>query len=152
MAAAGFTVRNENLSELIHRLNEIAQEQLGAQELRPTLLADMELQLSELDFDLLGELVKLEPTGYGNQDAKFISRGARVKSARTVGAEGRHLKLMLEDERGATIDAIGFRMGGLRENLPRKVDVIYALESNEYNGRTTLQLNLKDLKPAATSG
>ncbi len=150
MAAAGFTVRNKDLPELVRRLKELAQAQLGAQEpdLRPTLLADMELKLSQVDFDLLSELSLLEPTGYGNPEAKFVSRGVKVKGTRTVGAEGKHLKLLLEDERGMTVDAIGFRLGALRENLPTRVDVIYTPEANEYNGRTTLQLNLKDVKPA----
>ncbi len=152
MAAAGFTVRNANLPELVRRLKEIATVKLGDHEtdLRPTLLADMEIGLADLDFDLLSELSLIEPTGYGNPDAKFISRGARVKTARAVGAEGKHLKLTLEDERGVTMDAIGFRMGALREGLSSRVDVIYALEANEYNGRTTLQLNLKDIKPAGS--
>jgi single-stranded-DNA-specific exonuclease len=151
MAAAGFTVQNKNLPELINRLKALAQEQLGTQELRPTLLADRETQLSDLDFDLLSEISRLEPTGYGNPDARFVSRGAKVRTSRAVGAEGKHLKLTLEDERGATVDAIGFRLGDLREGLPQRVDVIYALESNEYNGRTSLQLNLKDIKPAGTA-
>jgi single-stranded-DNA-specific exonuclease len=150
MAAAGFTVKNENLPELVRRLKALAKEHLGDQELRPTLLADAEVRLSDLDFDLLSVISRLEPTGYGNPEARFVSRGARVKTARAVGAEGQHLKLTLEDERGATVDAIGFRLGHLREGLPQRVDVIYALESNEYNGRTSLQLNLKDVKPAGT--
>ena len=150
MAAAGFTVRNKNLPELIRRLKALAVEQLGAQELRPTLLADGELPLSDLDFDLLGEISRLEPTGYGNPEARFVSRGAKVKTSRAVGTDGKHLKLTLEDERGATVDAIGFRLGHLREGLRPRVDVIYALESNEYNGRTSLQLNMKDIKAAGT--
>ena len=68
--------------------------------------------------------------------------------ARTVGSEGKHLKLVFEDERGTTYDSIGFRMGHLKPELPSHVDVLYHFEVNEYNGRTTLQLNLKDVKPA----
>ncbi len=147
-AAAGFTVRNENLKELNLRLKALAAEQLGSLDLRPVLRADMEISLSDLSFDLLRRLADLEPTGYGNPEAVFISRAARVKSARAVGAEGRHLKLTLEDERGASLDAIGFRLGPELKDLPNQVDIAYALEANEYRGRTTLQLNLKDIKPS----
>jgi single-stranded-DNA-specific exonuclease len=147
-AAAGFTVKNENLSELILRLKEIARQQLGSTDLRQTLTADMEVQLFELNYDVLKHLMFLEPTGYGNPEAIFVSRNIKVKAARTVGAEARHLKLTLEDDRGATIDAIGFRLGHLKADLPPHIDVLYRFESNEFNGRTTLQLNLKDLKPA----
>ncbi|HET6595655.1 MAG TPA: single-stranded-DNA-specific exonuclease RecJ [Anaerolineales bacterium] len=147
-AAAGFTVKNENLPELVYRLKEIARDQLGSRDLRQTLTADLEVLLSELNFDVLKHLMFLEPTGYGNPEAVFVSRNVKVRAARTVGAEGRHLKLTLEDERGASVDAIGFRLGQLKPDLPPYIDVLYRFEANEFNGRRTLQLNLKDLKPA----
>lgn len=150
-AAAGFTVRNEKLPELVSRLRSIAEAQLGGHELRPTMAADMEVSLAQLNFDLLKHLAYFEPTGYGNPDAVFVSRDVKVKSSRTVGAEGRHLKLTFEDERGLAIDSIGFRMGHLQATLPQRVDIIYSFESNEYNGRTTLQLNLKDVKPVGAT-
>lgn len=147
-AAAGFTVKNQNLPELVSRLKEIAKDQLESKDLRQTLSADVEVPLSELNFEVLKHLAFLEPTGYGNPEAVFVSRNVKVKMARTVGSEGRHLKLTFEDERGASYDSIGFRMGHLKPDLPPYVDVLYHLEVNEYNGRRTLQLNLKDVKPA----
>jgi single-stranded-DNA-specific exonuclease len=145
-AAAGFTVRNENIPELVTRLKGIAKERLEGKDLRQTLTADMEVALEEMNFDVLKHLAYLEPTGYGNPDAVFVSRDVKIKSSRTVGAEGRHLKLTLEDSRGATYDSIGFRLGNLQASLPPRVDVMFTLEANEWNGRTTLQLNLKDIK------
>jgi len=147
-AAAGFTVKNRNLPELVSRLKSIAEDQLTGKDLRQTLSADMVVPLSDLNYDVLKYLAYLEPTGYGNPDAIFVSRNVKVKSSRTVGAEGRHLKLTLEDERGVSIDSIGFRMGQLQSTLPSRVDALYHFESNEYNGRTSLQLNLKDVKAA----
>jgi single-stranded-DNA-specific exonuclease len=149
-AAAGFTVRNDKLPELVSRLKSVAEAQLSGQDLRPTVTADVEVSLSQLNFDLLKQLAYFEPTGYGNPNAIFVSHDVKVKYARTVGAEGKHLKLTLE-ENGIPFDAIGFRMGSLQANLPARVDVIYSFESNEYNGRTTMQLNLKDVKAAGTS-
>ena len=150
-AAAGFTVRNERLPELIERLKSIAERKLRHLDLRKSLLADMEIPLSALDPGLLRHLQDFEPTGYGNSEALFVSRDVRVKSSRTVGADGKHLKIVLESERGVALDAIGFRMGELQAALPPRVDVLYAFEANEYNGRSSLQLNLKDLKPAGAA-
>ena len=149
-AAAGFTVRNEKLPELVSRLKSIAEAQLSGQDLRPTLTADMEVSLSQLNFDQVKHLAYFEPTGYGNPNAIFVSRAVKVKSARTVGAEGRHLKLTLEDVHSAAHDAIGFRLGSLQADLPSRVDVMYSFESNEYNGRSSSQLNLKDVKAAGS--
>ena len=147
-AAAGFTVRNENLPEFVGRIKQIAKDQLEGQDLRQTLTADMEVALEEMNFEVLEHLAYLEPTGYGNPGAVFVARGVKVKSSRAVGAEGRHLKLTLEDSRGATYDSIGFRIGHLKEDLASRIDVMFTLEANEWNGRTTLQLNLKDIKAA----
>ncbi len=148
-AAAGLTVRNENLETLKGRLKEIARQQLGGLDLRPTLTADLEVPLTDLRSDLLKHLEYLQPTGYGNPEAVFVTRNLQVKNARTVGAESKHLKLTVSDGR-LTFDAIGFRLGHLLGDLTERVDLLYTFESNEYNGRSSLQLNLKDVKPAGT--
>jgi single-stranded-DNA-specific exonuclease len=147
-AAAGFTVRNENLPEFVARLKEIAKQQLCEKDLRHTYSADMEISLSQLSSEVLSHLEYLEPTGYGNPDAVFVSRDVKVKSFRTVGSEGKHLKVTFDDEVGGTLDSIGFRMGHLQSTLQQRVDVMYRFEANEFNGRKSLQLNLKDIKPA----
>jgi single-stranded-DNA-specific exonuclease len=147
-AAAGFTVENEKLDELVSRLKAIAKEELGGQDLRPTLIADAEIPLVEVGPELLNNLKYLEPTGYGNPDAVFVSREVKVRHTRTVGADGKHLKMYLEDDGGASHDAIGFRLGHLQPELPEYVDIMYTYEINEYNGRVNYQLNLKDVKAA----
>jgi single-stranded-DNA-specific exonuclease len=146
-AAAGFTVSNENLETLKKRLKSLANVQLGSKNLRQTLNADAEVPLSDLHSELLKYLEYLQPTGYGNPESVFVTRNVRITHSRTVGAEGKHLKLSITDGR-VTFDAIGFRLGHLQSELPLNVDLIYTFESNEYNGRTTLQLNLKDVKAA----
>jgi single-stranded-DNA-specific exonuclease len=147
-AAAGFTVENDKRDELVSRLKAIAKEQLGGQDLRPTLTADVEIPLTEVRPELLNALKYLEPTGYGNPDAIFVSRQVKVRHSRTVGADNKHLKMYLEDEAGATHDAIGFRLGHLQAELPEYIDIMYTYEINEYNGRINYQLNLKDVKAA----
>ena len=99
---------------------------------------------------MLKYLDYLQPTGYGNPEAVFVTRNVRVTHSRTVGAEGKHLKLTVTDGL-VTFDAIGFRLGYLQAELPLNVDLIYTFESNEYNGRASLQLNLKDVKITGTA-
>ncbi len=146
-AAAGFTVRNENLSELVSRLKTIAADQLSNEDLRPTVTADAEVSLVDIRPELFEKALKyLEPTGYGNPNAAFVARNIKVKSARTVGADAKHLKLSLEDEKGYAHDAIGFRLGEWQKKMPPRVDILFTYEVNEYNGRIGYQLNLKDIK------
>lgn len=144
-AAAGFTVRNENVGMLLKRLKEIATEKLAGVDLRPVLVADMELALESLSFEMLDHLNYLEPTGYGNPRPVFVSRNLQVKKSRTVGRDQSHLKLTITDGE-ATMDAIAFRLGHLKPDLPSKIDLLYTFEVNEWNGRKSLQLNVKDIK------
>lgn len=146
-AAAGFTVRNENLDMLQARLHEIAARALDGKDLRHSLTADAEAPLSEMTAEFLKSLDLLEPTGYGNPGAVFVSRNVRVIKQRAVGADAKHLKLTVSDGK-VSFDAIAFRLGEWAGKLPERIDLMYTLETNEYNGRITLQLNVKDLRPA----
>jgi single-stranded-DNA-specific exonuclease len=141
---------NSNLDELKRRLKELARQKLQGRDLRHTLTADIEVPLSDLRPGLLNQLESLQPTGYGNPEAVFVSRNVRVTNVRTVGAENRHLKLALTDGT-VTFDAIGFRLGHLKADMPLRVDIVYTFEINEFNGRTSLQLNLKDVHPSESS-
>ena len=150
-AAAGFTVRNENLSELVARLKAIAADQLSKVDLRPTVTADAEVSLVDIRPELFEKALRyLEPAGYGNPNAAFVARNVKVKNARTVGADAKHLKLSLEDAKGYAHDAIGFRLGDWQKQMPPRVDILFTYEVNEYNGRIGYQLNLKDIRVAGT--
>jgi single-stranded-DNA-specific exonuclease len=143
-AAAGFTVANANLEPLQQRLRQIATRQLEDVELLPTLEIDAEVDLSEMDWATHALLEQLEPFGYANPTPVFLSREVFVRDARVVGE--RHLKMTLSDGR-AVWDAIAFRQGGWAGKLPRRIDVVYTLEVNEWNEEKRLQLNVKDLRP-----
>ena len=144
-AAAGFTVANENVPKLIERLNAMANESLDGKDLRPILNADAEVKLFDLKPALITEMDEMQPTGYGNPQAVFVSRRVEVRNSRTVGRDNSHLKLTVSDGR-ITYDAIAFRLGHWHENIPPYIDLIFTFEVNEYNGRRTLQLNVKDIK------
>jgi single-stranded-DNA-specific exonuclease len=153
-AAAGFTVRNENLPELRRRLHAIAARELGQMDLAPVLRIDAELDLSELDFALCTRLGELEPHGEANPQPVFVAHGVNVVagSVRLVGQEGQHLKFRgTSPGSRSERDVIAFRFGALAQgdraaDLPGRVDLAYCLEINDYTGRP--QLVVKDLKPA----
>lgn len=144
--AAGFTIRNDRLPELMQRMREIAARELGGKDLCPVLKADLEIPLRYLKPEVLTFIDALEPTGLGNPGALFVSRDVKVQRYRTVGRDGSHLRLTVSDS-GVTYDAIAFRQGRWAEAMPERVDLLYAYEQNVYNGRPFLQLNVRDLKP-----
>lgn len=146
-AAAGFTVRNENLDRLTERLKARAAQELAGTTLQPMLMIDTQIGLGELDRRLYDWLAKLAPFGYANRAPIFMTRRLRVVDARAVGAKRSHLKLYLSDGRTQR-DAIAFRQARRLDDLPGHVDVAYHLELNRWNSRERLQLNVRNLRPA----
>jgi len=147
-AAAGFTARTENVDALADALRAIANRELADLELRPTLALDADVPLAQLNGDLERQLRAFQPCGYGNPTPLLASYGLKVMNSRTVGADARHLKLSLTDG-WVTMDAIAFQQGEWQNHMPSRVDVAYHLEVNEWGGEQRLQLNVRDLRPAA---
>jgi len=156
-AAAGFTVQAKNLPAFQERLAGIAKEQLSDRELVPTLNIDAELALDDIVWEAQKSLARLEPCGYANPTPLLYSSNVRVVSSRPVGSDGAHLKLVLAPWRkkhphhrgeNRSFDAIAFRMGDRVDQLQGRMDIVYRLEVNEWNGRVNLQLNIQDMRPA----
>lgn len=148
-AAAGFTVKNENLAAFQERLLTIAQQSLEVAELRPTLTIDGEINLRGVRPALVKAITALQPFGCGNPAPSFMSRNLSVKYFKAVGHEEQHLRLVLHDG-VQSWSAIAFRQGEWVNRLQafRQIDVVYGLEFNEWNGEQHMQLNIKDLRPA----
>ncbi len=149
-AAAGFSVRNERFDEFKQRINQVATEKLAEIELRPTLTVDAVVRFSDLDWSLHEFIERMEPCGYGNPFPVLAVQDVEVVSKRTVGAEGRHLKLTMRDEQKKVFDAIAFRQGHFYTDLPQRVDLAFRLERNDYRGVSSLQLNVLNIRPAGS--
>jgi single-stranded-DNA-specific exonuclease len=145
--AAGFTALPDRLPAIVRALEEMAAEALAG-EPTPELRAEAIARLDQLDERMLGFLDQLEPTGQANPPVLFASLGLDVLSKRAVGADRAHLKLLLRGG-GQAMEAIGFRLGSRLPELPRQIDALFHLERNRYMGVETLQLNLKDVRPAS---
>jgi single-stranded-DNA-specific exonuclease len=146
--AAGLSVTPENVAKLREALNEHARQTISAEALVPAWRLDAELSLGELNEELVEELSKIEPTGQENPKPLFCARGVRIRNEpRVVGKTGEHLKLWLTDG-GNSFDAIGFGMGKREFKAGDAVDIVFAPEINEYEGRRSVQLKLQDVQIA----
>ncbi|KKR30589.1 MAG: Exonuclease RecJ [Candidatus Woesebacteria bacterium GW2011_GWA1_39_8] len=108
---------------------------------------DTEVEFKNLNVELEAEISKFEPTGIGNPTPVFITKNVSVVDARTVGAEGKHLKLTLEKD-DKIFNAIAFGKGEIAPLLSpnKKVGIAYNLSLDTWNGNKSLQLKVKDLK------
>lgn len=142
-AAAGLRIHRSKIHQLKAILEDEFDDQMADETLQPALDIDGIATFKELDDRMLYFHDKLAPFGAANPRPLLVSKNVNVLSKRTVGREGAHLKLRLE-QNGKPYDAIAFRMGDRLSELKSEIDVAYRLERNHYLGFTTLQLNVVD--------
>lgn len=151
MYAAGLTMPLENVPEFRARFDEVVRATIDPALRVPEEEVDAEVRLTDLDEPLARILHHMAPYGPGNMKPVFLTRGVvDTGGARIVGDDHLKMTLRMAGSHGPTFDAIGFRMGAHYERVKsgEPFSVLYTLEENEWNGRVTLQLNIKDLKSA----
>ncbi|MEM5773589.1 MAG: DHHA1 domain-containing protein, partial [Anaerolineaceae bacterium] len=148
--AAGFTIRTDRIEELKARLTALSDEALTSKDIAPSLRADYDIPLRKIPVNILDSINRIEPTGQNNPEVVFISRNVEVVQKRRVGSDGSHLSLTVKDGlRG--YQAIAFRKGDMITTLPERIDVIYTLQRNDYNGLVSTQMRIIDFKPAGSA-
>ena len=142
--AIGLSLKKENFDAFKEKFEQIANEN-KVDEIIPVIYIDNQINSKTCSLELVKQLKLLEPFGEGNKVPLFIYKNLKIDSIRTL-TEGKHLKLTLKDENNI-INAIGFNMGHVADNylIGDKVDVIGYLEINSFNGKETVQINMKDI-------
>lgn len=146
-AAAGMTLPTDNVGALEVRLHRLAAERLGPEDWIPKKKADLVCRLEETTLDAAEALARMEPFGQGNPVPRLLLEGVRIRESRTMGKEGKHIRLTLEQS-GRTLEAVGFGLGEWANRLPagRSVDLLGELGVNEWNGTRRVQFLIQDLK------
>lgn len=142
--AAGLSIDESTLATFVERFDEIAQGVLTDSDLTPDIIIDGELSGEEITLELAETIESLSPFGMGNPEPVFLVRGATILDRRVL--KDSHVKLRLTAG-GKVLDAIGFNMAQ-NINLCGSVDVVFSLDVNKWNGRSQLQLRLKDFREA----
>ena len=162
--AAGLSLPVKNIDILRQRLNE--QCQLTQEQMIPVLRIEKSLSFAEIDLGLAKELKALAPFGKGNPAPLFGSKGIRVDRLDLIGKEKNILRMTVSEPRSGTrFSAISFDgyhqlCQMLKElyptedcdkmilsgQLPSLLDMVYSVDINTYNGRSSVQLMLKDFR------
>jgi single-stranded-DNA-specific exonuclease len=145
-AAAGLSVMRDQLPALRERFAGEAFAGQAGDHWEPTLLLDAELGVERVDWDLWESLARLRPFGLGNAEPVFLGRGLRVTGVRKVAKGG--LKMSLRGGDAEPKEAIGFGLSIDADAIPREVDAAFCVAENHWAGRRTLELRLRDIRPA----
>jgi len=116
----------------------------------PEIKIDAEISITEISDRLMRILNQFGPFGPQNMKPVFVARGLKDNGyGKRVGADESHLKLsVISEESNQIFNAIGFNLGHHYDELKngQLFDAVFTIEENVWNGRSSLQLNLKDLK------
>lgn len=141
------TLPEENLGQLSDILCHYVYDNDIDTSAKNTLNLDEELKLSELSLDTIKSLEKLAPFGMDNKKPVFWLHDITVTQARTMGQNGAHLKFKVKQGK-ASFDVVAFNKGDLLQEFQQAqgLELAVTLSVNVWNGQTTLQLMLEDVR------
>jgi single-stranded-DNA-specific exonuclease len=146
--AAGVKLRAGDLPAFEQRMKEIFRRDTAGEDIENVIEIHAAVTLADVNSSLMKELEMLEPFGHGNPEPLLGAKNLDVIGPKVVGS--RHLKLKVKNG-PFSLDAIGFDMGGLIDDLVQTVsyDAAFTPAYNEWNGNRYLQLVLRGLRPSA---
>lgn len=141
--AAGLSIAPERVDEFRCALSRTVSEKLAQVETRPVVRLAGYLSLAELSLDLVEDLERLAPFGPGNAPLTLATTGLELRSHSSVGRNGEHLQLIVEDEEGYSQKAIWWQGAGWP--LPEgRFDLAYIIRASDFRGRRELQMEWVD--------
>ena len=152
--AAGMTLKLENVPAFQKKFEQVVANSIDPELLIPEIEIDAELDLVDIEPKLYRVLKQFAPFGPLNMKPTFVSKGVYEKGqARIVGDNHLKLEVVAKKDDFKGVAGIGFNLGNkmdiIRSGKP--FDVVYHIEENEWQGRTTLQLMVQDIKKSEES-
>lgn len=161
--AAGFSLPRSRIDEMRRRLNENCT--MTEEDMAEKIMVDVPMPINYIRESLVEELSVLEPFGNGNEKPLFAERHLKLLSARILGKNANVLKLQVVNATGCTMEALYF---GIPDNILSyltdkygknevqkllwgkvnqiEMDLTYYPSINEYQGRRTLQIVIKNFR------
>jgi len=149
--AAGFTIETAKIPEMQKKLEKLALKEIAEELLSPSLEIEGEIKLTDINQELYQTLELFEPFGIGNRRPVFAGKQVQVVDWRIVGRDEKHLKMRVRENSGqganSILDAIYFNGAEQAKDLDltQPIDVAFQIDENEWNGRKSLQLMVKDI-------
>lgn len=151
--AAGlvFDPKKSSFEKVKDSLLESVKVHLEGRVLTPCIEADLELEPNEISLELINSLQCLEPFGEGNKPPLFKTKDLILNSFKTMGQKANHLKIFCESKDGKPFECVFWNHDKLNFPEGKEFEVIFSPKLNVFNGITTIQLNVQDIKSEFSS-
>lgn len=150
--AAGLTLTEAQYPMFKERFEEVVSKTIDPNLLIPEILIDDEIPLSSITPKFYRILKQIAPFGPGNLQPVFISRNVyEIGQAKCVGKDESHLRAVFQQDGSDRFVSIGFGLGKKLDLLAnqKRVDIVYSIDENEWNGSVSLQLRIRDIRPSS---
>ncbi len=149
MYAAGMTLKPEKYPHFKAAFEKVVQQTILPELLIPEISIDAEIDFVEITPKLTRLLKQFEPFGPQNMTPVFLTKNVKDTGyGKPMGKEEEHLKLFVRQQESEGMPAIGFGLGNKKDIVSHKkpFDVVYSIDENEWNGKISLQLKVRDIK------
>lgn len=144
--AAGLSIRRGDVPAFCKAVNAYAKEKLSASPIETVVEADGEITLSDVNMTVATDLQLLEPYGAGNPMPTFVIRNLTIKDITPV-TGGKHSKVVFSDEHTNVVGmCFSYPASHLSIFKGEKADVLFTIDINDYNGKKTVQMIVKELR------
>jgi single-stranded-DNA-specific exonuclease len=147
--AAGLRILPENLEAFRQKFEQVVKDNIHEDHTKPEIAIDSEIFLSDISPKFYRIVEQMAPFGPQNMRPVFAAGNLRDNGySKTVGSENTHLKLsIIEGSNPKTYSGIAFNMGHLLPLVQKPFQACFTLDENKWNGNTSIQLKIKDIKP-----
>ena len=144
--AAGLSIRRGDVPAFCKSVNAYAREKLSSSPIETVVEADGEITLSDVNMTVATDLQLLEPYGAGNPMPTFMIRNLTIKDITPV-TGGKHSKVVFSDDNANVVGmCFSYPASHLSIFKGEKADVLFTIDINDYNGKKTVQMIVKELR------
>ncbi|MBL0357059.1 MAG: single-stranded-DNA-specific exonuclease RecJ [Chitinophagaceae bacterium] len=145
-AAAGLSLLPENVDAFRLKFEEVVNSTIDPQLLIPEIVIDTAISFADIKPTFYNIIQQMEPFGPDNMRPVFIATNVSETGYSKIAKE-QHIRFVLK-QGNITLTGIGFNMAEKFNLLQTKkqLDIVFTIDENEWNGETTLQLKMIDLK------
>jgi len=145
--AAGLTLKPSNFEAFQEKFQQMVTQNIHPSQEQAILYVDAPLNLERVNTKFWQLLEQFAPFGPKNMRPVFSSKQLRDTGYSKL-LKNRHLKLVVQEEKGATMTGIAFGLGEYITDLQaqKPFEMCYLIEENNFKGKTKLQLNVKDMR------
>lgn len=147
--AAGMTMHPDKVEQFIEKFEEVVSGTIEPHLLTPEIEIDAELRIRDITPAFYNIIKQFEPFGPANMRPVFISRNVQDFRGTSRVVKEQHLRVIVHQGDGTTIDGIGFGLAAKYPIVQQGLfDIVYTLDENEFNGKTSVQMKVLDVRPA----